>query len=69
VSPSLFDRAEELDALRAAVEAVAEGRGGVTLIEAPPGFGKLHRPPRLGDGRLMRRAAVRSPSHKSVFSL
>ena len=40
MSPSLFDRAEELEALRAAVEAVAEGRGGVTLIEAPPGFGK-----------------------------
>lgn len=37
---SLFDRAEEVDALRAAVEAVAAGRGGVTLIEAPPGFGK-----------------------------
>jgi tetratricopeptide (TPR) repeat protein len=40
VSTSLFDRAEEVDALREAVEAVAEGRGGVTLIEAPPGFGK-----------------------------
>jgi DNA-binding CsgD family transcriptional regulator len=40
VSTSLFDRAEEVDALRAAVGAVAEGRGGVTLIEAPPGFGK-----------------------------
>jgi DNA-binding CsgD family transcriptional regulator len=40
VSSSLFDRAEEVDALRAAVEGVGEGRGGVTLIEAPPGFGK-----------------------------
>jgi DNA-binding CsgD family transcriptional regulator len=40
VSTSLFDRAEELTALADAVEGVAEGRGSVTLIEAPPGFGK-----------------------------
>jgi DNA-binding CsgD family transcriptional regulator len=40
VSTSLFDRAGEIEALRAAIEAVAEGRGGVTLNEAPPGFGK-----------------------------
>ncbi|MBS1845549.1 MAG: AAA family ATPase [Actinobacteria bacterium] len=40
MSTSLFDRAEEVDALRQAVEAAAEGGGGVTLIEAPPGFGK-----------------------------
>lgn len=40
MSPSLFDRADEVDALRAAVDGVADGRGGVTLIEAPPGFGK-----------------------------
>jgi DNA-binding CsgD family transcriptional regulator len=40
VSRSLFDRAAELDALRDAVERVATGRGGVTLIEAPAGFGK-----------------------------
>jgi DNA-binding CsgD family transcriptional regulator len=40
VSTSLFDRAAELDALRGAVEGLAAGRGGVTLIEAPPGFGK-----------------------------
>jgi DNA-binding CsgD family transcriptional regulator len=37
---NLFDRAEEIEALRVAVEGVAEGRGGVTVIEAPPGFGK-----------------------------
>ena len=40
MSTSLFDRAEEVEALEGAVERVAEGRGGVTLIEAPPGFGK-----------------------------
>jgi DNA-binding CsgD family transcriptional regulator len=40
VSTSLFDRAAEVEALRDAVEAVAVGRGSVTLIEAPPGFGK-----------------------------
>lgn len=37
---SLFDRAAEVEALRDAVEGVAAGRGSVTLIEAPPGFGK-----------------------------
>jgi DNA-binding CsgD family transcriptional regulator len=36
----LFERAGEIEALRAAVDGVAEGRGSVTLIEAPPGFGK-----------------------------
>ena len=40
MSTSLFDRAEELEALADAVDGVAEGRGSVTLIEAPPGFGK-----------------------------
>ncbi|HVX33205.1 MAG TPA: ATP-binding protein, partial [Solirubrobacterales bacterium] len=40
VFSSLFDRAEEIDALREAVAALGEGRGSVTLIEAPPGFGK-----------------------------
>ncbi len=38
--PSLFDRAAEVEALRGAVTAVAAGRGSVTLIEAPSGFGK-----------------------------
>jgi DNA-binding CsgD family transcriptional regulator len=40
VSASLFDRVREIDALREAVDGAAEGRGSVTLIEAPPGFGK-----------------------------
>jgi DNA-binding CsgD family transcriptional regulator len=40
VSTSLFDRAAELEALREAIDAVAAGQGGVTLIEAPAGFGK-----------------------------
>ena len=37
MSTSLFDRAEEVDALRAAVAAVAEGRGGVKAVESHMG--------------------------------
>jgi DNA-binding CsgD family transcriptional regulator len=37
---TLFDRDLEIEGLREAIEAVAAGAGSVTVIEAPPGFGK-----------------------------
>ncbi|MFA4929524.1 MAG: AAA family ATPase [Patulibacter sp.] len=37
---SLLDRAHETQALRRAVEALADGRGGVVLLEGPAGIGK-----------------------------
>jgi DNA-binding CsgD family transcriptional regulator len=40
VQSALFDRDVEIEALRGVVEALALGRGSVTVIEAPPGIGK-----------------------------
>jgi predicted ATPase len=40
VTPPIRGRADELKVIGALVEAVARGRGGVVVIEGPPGIGK-----------------------------
>ncbi|MBV8291040.1 MAG: ATP-binding protein, partial [Mycobacterium sp.] len=40
VTPPIRGRADELKVIGALVTAVARGRGGVLVIEGPPGIGK-----------------------------
>ncbi|MBV9319451.1 MAG: hypothetical protein JO106_05995, partial [Mycobacterium sp.] len=40
VTPPIRGRADELNVIGALVAAVAKGRGGVLVIEGPPGIGK-----------------------------
>src|SRR4051812_24099072 len=58
----LFERSAELDALTAAVQGAADGRGAVVMLEAPAGLGKtalLDHAARLAEeaGCALRRAA------------